>query len=162
MSDEKFIRRCIELAERSLESGENPFSALVVRDGKIISESTNKATQKIFLHAEIVAMNEAKEKLGDLSDCVLYSNCEPCPMCAFMAREFKVGKVVYALSSPFMGGHTRWNILEDDEITQFEPYFAKPPKVVKNVLEKDARKAFDKAGLWMFGSHLIKKARRRR
>lgn len=153
--DVKFIHRCIELSEESLKIGDAPFGALIVKNGEIIAEATNNASGKIYDHAEVVALDKAHKLLGtsDLTSCTLYSNCEPCPMCSFMSREYKVSRVVFALPSPFMGGHTKWNIISDEEISQFKPYFNSPPEVVSGILEDEAKKIFDKTPLWMFGSN---------
>jgi tRNA(adenine34) deaminase len=152
--DEKFVKRCIELSEQALEKGDAPFGALVVKDGEIIAESVNNSKNKISDHAEIVVLDKTHKKLGNsnLSGCILYSNCEPCPMCSFMAREYKVSKVVFALPSPFMGGYSKWDILRDKEISQFKPYFTERPEVISGVLESEAKKVFNKTPLWMFGS----------
>jgi tRNA(adenine34) deaminase len=152
--DERFIRRCIELSKEALKKDGAPFGALVVKDGEIIAQAVNNSKNKISDHAEIVALDKAHKKFGnsDLTGCVLYSNCEPCPMCSFMAREYKVSKVVFALPSPFMGGYLKWDILRDKEISQFKPFFKEPPEVISGVLEPEAKKVFDKTPLWMFGN----------
>jgi len=152
--DKKFIRKCIELSDESLKKGENPFGSLITKDGKILVEAVNGAKDKVNNHAEIIALNKASEALGtsNLAECTLYTNCEPCPMCSFMIREHKIKKVVFALASPFMGGYTKWDILQDKELEKFEPYFGKPPEVVACLLEKEAKEIFDKTPLWMFGS----------
>ncbi|MFA5961880.1 MAG: nucleoside deaminase [Parcubacteria group bacterium] len=154
--DQEFIRRCIELSEKSLEKGDAPFGALIVRDGKIIAQASNNAAGKIYEHAEVLALDKAHKhlKTSHLKDCTLYSNCEPCPMCSFMAREYKVSRVVFALPSPFMGGHTKWNILGNKKLSQFKPYFDAPPEVISGILEKEAKKIFNKTPLWMFGSEI--------
>lgn len=156
--DLKFIRQCIDLSEKSLQKGDAPFGALVVKDGKIIAKATNNAKRKIYEHAEVVALDKAHKalKTSNLSACTLYSNCEPCPMCSFMAREYKVSRVVFALLSPFMGGYTKWNILGDKEISHFQPYFYRPPRIISGILENKAKKVFDKTPLWMFGSQARK------
>ena len=113
--DEKFIRKCIELSNEAVKNGDAPFGAIVVQEGKIIAEASNESRAKTSDHAEIIVMHKAKKFLkgNDLLSCTLYSNCEPCPMCSFMAREYKLEKIVFAMPSPFMGGYSRWNILED-------------------------------------------------
>ena len=152
--DEKFICRCIELSQESVDSGDAAFGAVIVQDGKIIVEALNDYKTKVTEHAEIVALNKAHKLLGTskLSDCTLYSNCEPCAMCSFMIREFKVKRVVYALPSLYMGGHSRWNILQDEELEKLNPYFGKPPEVLGGILQEEAQKVMLKTPLWMFGS----------
>lgn len=148
--DEKFMLRCIELAEKSVKEGEAPFGSLVVVDNKIIAESGNKIfkTKDITQHAEmrVILAAQKKFKSFDLSKCTIYTNCEPCPMCAFMIRELKFKRVVYSSKSPYMGGHSKWNILEDTELEKFNPVFNKPPKVVGGVLAEKAMEIFRRAG----------------
>jgi len=148
--DEKFIKYCIKLAEISAMQGENPFGSVLVYKGKIISYSGNKtvSTSSVIQHAELRVLLRAQKKLTqeELSQSTLYTNCEPCPMCAFITRELKIGRVVYALKSPYMGGHLKWNILRDKELEKFAPVFGKPPKVCGKILENSAKKVFNNAG----------------
>ncbi|MCX6111846.1 MAG: nucleoside deaminase [Proteobacteria bacterium] len=75
----------IELAKQGVDSCGGPFGALVVKDGKIISEAYNEVTHTNdpTAHAEVLAIRRACKTLNtfDLSDCEIYSSCEPCPMC---------------------------------------------------------------------------------
>ena len=153
--DERFIRKCIELSEKAIAAGDGPFGSIVVKDGAIISEGVNDAQSRTSDHAEILALNKAHQKLQkqDLTSHTLYTNCEPCPMCSFMIREYKISKVVFALPSPFMGGYSKWKILEDPELIHFPPFFKSHPEVIGGVLEADAKAVFDKTPLWMFGTN---------
>ncbi len=157
--DEKFIRKCIELSNEAVKNGDAPFGAIVVQEGKIIAEASNESRAKTSDHAEIIVMHKAKKFLkgNDLLSCTLYSNCEPCPMCSFMAREYKLERVIFAMPSPFMGGYSKWNILEDDGLEQFKSFFGKVPEVISGILEDEAKLIFDKTPLWMFGSNPEKK-----
>jgi guanine deaminase len=81
-----FMARAIELSIENVRSGNGgPFAAVVVKDGQVISEGTNRVTttNDPTAHAEVVAIREACKKLGtfELKDCDLYTSCEPCPMC---------------------------------------------------------------------------------
>ena len=153
--DEKFIRHCIALSQQAIDSGDAPFGSVVTKNGQIVAEASNEAASQVSNHAEILVLNKAAEALGthDLFGCTLYTNCEPCPMCAFMIREYKIERVVFALPSPFMGGYTKWNILEDPELGKFPPFFSEQPEVVGSVLESEAKAVFDKTALWMFGTN---------
>jgi len=62
--DEKFIQKCIDLSEKSLNNGGVPFGALIVKDGEIIADSINNAQNKISDHAEIIVLDLAHKKLG--------------------------------------------------------------------------------------------------
>ncbi len=151
--DLKYIKQCIELSAQSVARGDAPFGAIIVLDNEIIGASENNASTKISDHAEVMALHQAHEKLGhsNLKGATLYSNCEPCPMCSFMAREYKVSRVVYALTSPFMGGHSKWNIMEDEELQHFPPFFGPKPEVIGGLMQKEAKQIFLDFGLWMFG-----------
>ena len=147
--DEKYMRRCIQLSEKALEFEDNPFGCVIANKKGILVEARNKIKENdITQHAEILAMRKAQKllKTSNLSEYAIYSNCEPCPMCAFMMRELKFKKVVFALLSPHMGGYSKWNILEDKELIKFKPIFSNPPKVITGVLEKEATAVFEKAG----------------
>lgn len=79
-----------------------PFGAVVVRKGKIISSAHNTVLKDNdpTAHAEINAIRKASQKLGrfNLRDCILYSICEPCPMC-FAAIEWAGIKLVYYVNT---------------------------------------------------------------
>lgn len=149
MDHKKYINRCIDLSEKALEKGDNPFGALIANKEGILVESENRITENdVTNHAEIVVMRKAQKMLetDDLSDYTIYSNCEPCPMCAFMMRELKFRRVVFAIKSPHMGGWSKWNILEDRDLLKFEPVFTEPPKVIAGLLEEEAMNVFKRAG----------------
>lgn len=81
-----FMKKAIALATENVVSGAGgPFGAVVVRDGEIIATGVNEvtSTNDPTAHAEVVAIRAACEKLGDfqLKGCVVYTSCEPCPMC---------------------------------------------------------------------------------
>ncbi len=80
-----FMKRAIGLALENIHSGGGPFAALIVKEGRIIAEGTNRvtSTNDPTAHAEVVAIREACLVLADfqLTGCDLYTTCEPCPMC---------------------------------------------------------------------------------
>ena len=80
------MTKAIELATQNVVSGAGgPFGAVVVRDGEIVASGVNRvtATNDPTAHAEVVAIRAACKALGDfkLTGCVVYTSCEPCPMC---------------------------------------------------------------------------------
>ena len=86
MSAEGFMRRAIALSlEQAVSGAGGPFGAVIVKDGRIIAEGTNRVTawHDPTAHAEIVAIRNACAALHDfsLAGCEIYSSCEPCPMC---------------------------------------------------------------------------------
>lgn len=82
---EQYIKRAIHIADESIDAGGGPFGAVIVKDNEIIAEASNRVTMENdpTAHAEVIAIRKAGAKLGDfdLSDCELYTSCEPCPMC---------------------------------------------------------------------------------
>lgn len=93
-----FMQKAIELSVQNVRSGRGgPFAAVVVKNGKIIAQGTNRvtSTNDPTAHAEIVAIREACRALGhfQLQGCEIYTTCEPCPMCLgaiYWARPVKV------------------------------------------------------------------------
>lgn len=150
VDDEQAMQRCFDVALESARSGGYPFAAIVTQKGRIIAESTNRVSQEgdVTRHAEVVALAKAQKALGctSIDDCTLYSNIEPCALCAYAVRETRIGKVVFALSSPHMGGLSRWNILGDEGLSRTMPdVFAPPPAVVANFMAEDADRALRRA-----------------
>ncbi|NMC37540.1 MAG: nucleoside deaminase [Bacteroidales bacterium] len=98
--DKKFLGRAVCLAIESVQSGGGPFGAVIVSGGRIISESGNKVVllKDPTAHAEILAIREAARILEnhDLSGCILYSSCEPCPMCLGAIYWSGIERIVYA------------------------------------------------------------------
>ncbi len=99
--NQAFMDRAIELSREGMTKGEGgPFGAVIVRDGEVIAEGNNRVlvTNDPTNHAEVVAIRRATEKLGrfDLSDCELYTSCEPCPMCLGAIYWARPKKVYYA------------------------------------------------------------------
>ena len=83
---EEFMRRAIALATENVRShAGGPFGAVIVKNGKIVGEGFNTvtATNDATAHAEVNTIRDACRNLHtfDLSGCVLYTSCEPCPMC---------------------------------------------------------------------------------
>ncbi len=83
----KYMKIAKENADNGILKKEGgPFGAVITdRNGNIISNGNNKVLKNNdpTAHAEIVAIRNACERLNtyDLSDCILYTSCEPCPMC---------------------------------------------------------------------------------
>tara|TARA_B100001996_G_scaffold21281_1_gene17039 strand:- start:134 stop:604 length:471 start_codon:yes stop_codon:yes gene_type:complete len=96
----KFMLRAIELSVLSASKDGGPFGCVIVKDGKILAEGSNKvtATNDPTAHGEIVAIREACRKLNtfNLLGCELYSSCEPCPMCLSAIYWSHINIVYYA------------------------------------------------------------------
>lgn len=96
-----FLKRAIELSAKSLtESPGGPFGAVIVKDGEIIAEGWNEVTSSYdpTAHAEMQAIRNATRKLKQfhLIGTVLYSSCEPCPMCLSAIYWAQIERVVFA------------------------------------------------------------------
>jgi len=145
--DLKMMRRCVELSRTAAAEGEFPFACMVCRGDAVLAESINRVTRDrdITRHAELVAISQAQKAIGKmkLSGCTLYSNVEPCVMCAFPLREARIGRVVFALRSPLMGGFSRWNVLADGGISDVMPEsFGHPVEVIVGLLAEEAERVW--------------------
>ena len=96
----EFMKRAIELSIESVNKGGGPFGCVIIKDGKIVSEGSNKVTlsKDPTAHGEIVAIREACKKINNfsLSGFELYSSCEPCPMCLSAIYWARIDKVYFA------------------------------------------------------------------
>jgi len=99
--DEKFLQIAIDLSLNKMNEGHGgPFGAIIVCDEEIIAEGWNQvtSTNDPTAHAEMVAIRKAcnKVKHFELKDCVIYTSCEPCPMCLGGIYWARFKRVVYA------------------------------------------------------------------
>ena len=94
---EKYINLALEEAKIAFELNEVPVGAVIVKDNRVISKAHNLkwCTNSIMNHAEIVAIMEASEYVGDwrLNECEMYVTLEPCPMCAGAILQARIKKV---------------------------------------------------------------------
>ncbi|HZO00940.1 MAG TPA: nucleoside deaminase [Burkholderiales bacterium] len=84
-SDSHFARRAAELRDEAVRAGDQPYGAVVVKDGKIVGEAPSRvvSARDPTAHAEMEAIRDAARKLGtrDLSGCELYGSSPACRMC---------------------------------------------------------------------------------
>lgn len=96
---EKLMCKAIRLAEKSVENGGGPFGAVIVKDGIVVAQGSNCVTlhNDPTAHAEVTTIRKACRKLNtfDLSGCVIYTSCEPCPMCLAAIYWAHISKVYY-------------------------------------------------------------------
>jgi len=82
---ERFMRIAIEEAMKAMETGQQPFAAVIVRDEEVLGRGHNmqNATFDATAHGEtlVIRNTTVKHKLHKLTGCTLYSTCEPCAMC---------------------------------------------------------------------------------
>ncbi len=142
MNDIEAMQRCIELARLSVAQGDHPFGSLVTRDGELLSEGLNLVVTELnpTSHAETVAMRNACRTVDalNLQGTTLYTSCEPCWICSCAIRELRIGRVVFALTSPKGGGYSSQNypILTDATIDRYGP-----PPIVETGLLADLSQA---------------------
>jgi guanine deaminase len=96
-----FMARAIQLSLENVYSGRGgPFGAVVVKDGAVIAEGSNRvtSTNDPTAHAEVVAIREACRSLAlfDLEGCEIYCSCEPCPMCLGAIYWARVSRIYFA------------------------------------------------------------------
>lgn len=94
------LRRAIRLACDNVADGGGPFGALVAQGARVLGEGVNRVVPDAdpTAHAEVVAIRAAARALGthDLAGCVLYTSCEPCPMCLGAAWWARIARIVFA------------------------------------------------------------------
>jgi tRNA(Arg) A34 adenosine deaminase TadA len=99
----EFMRAAIEEGRKGMIANEGgPFGAVVVKDGQIIGRGHNQVLllNDPTAHAEVMAIRDACKNLNDfqLSDCELYTSCEPCPMCLSAIYWSRIQHVYYCNS----------------------------------------------------------------
>lgn len=97
-----FMQEAIKACKRGLKKGQTPFGCCIVQDGQVVIATHNHVWQNtdITAHAEVHAIRLACKKLKtiNLENCVLYSTCEPCPMCFSAIHWARIPKIVYGAS----------------------------------------------------------------
>ncbi|QJD98279.1 nucleoside deaminase [Mucilaginibacter robiniae] len=101
MEHEKFMRMAIALSEQNVAQGlGGPFGAVIVKDGEVIAASANKVvpSNDPTAHAEVSTIRLACQQLNtfNLQGCVIYTSCEPCPMCLGAIYWSRLDKIYYA------------------------------------------------------------------
>ncbi|HEX7375076.1 MAG TPA: tRNA adenosine(34) deaminase TadA [Steroidobacteraceae bacterium] len=106
-ADERYMRRALELARAAEAAGEVPVGAVVVRDGRIIGEGSNRpiGLHDPTAHAEMIALRAAASVSDSyrLTGTTLYVTLEPCAMCAGAMVHARVQRLVYAATDPRAG-----------------------------------------------------------
>ena len=96
-----YLQQAIDLANDNVQHHNGgPYGAVIVKAGKVIAATGNQvvATLDPTAHAEVMAIRQACHVLKNfrLSDCILYSSCEPCPMCLGAIYWAHLQQVYYA------------------------------------------------------------------
>lgn len=126
-----YMQLAAQEAEKNLKTGDGgPFGCVIIKDGKIIAQAHNQVLvdHDPTAHAEVTAIRQATKKLGthDLSDCIVYTSCYPCPMC--------LGALIWANVKEVYYGNTAKDAAKigfrDDFIYDFIKGDAKDTKVL--------------------------------
>lgn len=142
MNDEIFMKKAIELSALAVQHGNEPFGAVLVKDGKIVFTNENQIYTRNdpTFHAEfgLLRLFCAETGITDLSDYTLYSSCEPCFMCSGAMVWLKLGRLVFSSSNNDLE-----TILGNDGCdcskTVFDNSFHKP-EITSGILHEESLK----------------------
>ncbi len=139
-----FMRRAIELSvENAKSGGGGPFGCVVVKDGKVVAEGSNRvtSTNDPTAHAEVVAIRAACRALGgfQLAGCEIYTSCEPCPMCMGAIYWARLARIFYACTHKDAAAFG----FDDSFIYQeFQMPFAERQIPMNQLMREDGLRAF--------------------
>lgn len=119
--DRLWMARALEMARLAQTRGEVPVGAVIVRDGKLLSEGHNLTVTLAdpTAHAEVVAIRLATARQGDwrLEGSTLYTTLEPCTLCSGALVLARVPRVVYGAADPKAGmAGSLGNLLQDSRL----------------------------------------------
>jgi tRNA(adenine34) deaminase len=104
---EHWMRLALQLAAEAAANDEVPVGAVVVRDGELLGQGCNQVISAAdpSAHAEIVAMRDAAQKIGNyrLTGATLYVTLEPCTMCAGALVHARIAELIFAAREPRAG-----------------------------------------------------------
>ena len=138
------MRRCIDLAEQALVSGDAAVGSLIVDGDELVSEGVEavRARHDATAHAEMEALRAAcaRRRSRDLTGCTLYTSVEPCIMCAYAIRLARISVIVCGARGGDEGqaisGH---GVLTDERVAPNRP----PPVVIRDVLVEECQRVRD-------------------
>lgn len=127
-----FLEQCFRLAEIAADNGESRVGAVIVKDGTVIGEGAEQSRSRndVTRHAEVVAILDAIERHGPdaCNGATLYSNVEPCILCAYAIRHYQLNRIVYVKRAGEIGAvHGQYPILSTDTI---HPW-GTPPEIIE-------------------------------
>lgn len=98
-NDDRFMQRAFEMKHAATGSGDQPYGAVVVKDGKVVGEGPSRVIVNLdpTAHAEMEAIRDAARKLGtrSLEGCIIYATSRPCRMCETAAYWASVSHIYY-------------------------------------------------------------------
>lgn len=153
MNDELFMKQAIDLSRLAAAHGNEPFGAVLVKDGQVVFTNENQIYTKHdpTFHGEAGLIREfcAQTAITDLRDYTLYSSCEPCFMCSGAMVWVKLGRLVYGAGnvdlerilgetgcncSKIVFDHSCWQpqvtagVLREESLAVLQEYFGKHGK----------------------------------
>lgn len=153
MQDEVFMQKAIELSRLAVAHGNEPFGAVLVKDGEIVFTNENQIYTRHdpTFHGEAGLIREfcAQTGVTDLRDYAMYTSCEPCFMCSGAMVWVKLGRLVYGASnieleailgnegcccSQMVFDHSFWQpqvtagVLREESLSILREYFSKHAK----------------------------------
>ena len=136
--DQACMREALELAGKAAEGGDVPIGCVIVHADQVIGRGYNRRNQdhSVLAHAEILAIREATEAIGDwrLEECTMYVTLEPCQMCAGAIVQARIPRVVIGAMNPKAGcAGSILNLLE-------QPAFNHQVDVKTGLLEEESSK----------------------
>jgi tRNA(Arg) A34 adenosine deaminase TadA len=138
------MRLALQKAEAAKRRGEFPFGAVITQNGEVIMavENAEHHHGDVTAHAELVAISDTCRKLGrrDLSDCILYSSTEPCPMCAAATFQSNIARVAFGLYRDDLPHLFRRRKIRIAQLAEDWDYH---PEVVGGILREEALVAFE-------------------
>lgn len=144
MTDSEAMREAIRVARIGMDAGQTPFGACIIKDGALIVSEHNVvwATTDITAHAEVNAIRAACRTLQtvDLSGCVIYSTCEPCPMCFSAIHWARIQRIVFAaaIEDAARAGFHELTIAN----TEMKRLGGSEVEIISGVLQDEARELF--------------------
>ena len=144
-TDEKLIRRAIALAAAARDKGNEPFGAVLSKDGEIVMEGENRINSGFdpTYHAEIGLIRKfcTENEVTDLSEYTLYSSCEPCAMCSAAMVWAKLGRLVYSVAHEQLAVIAGSNIMVPcAEVFERSPH---KPLLTERLLNEEGLKVFE-------------------
>jgi len=133
------MEKALSLALSAKENGNEPFGAILVKDGQIVMEGNNQihTNSDPTNHAELGLIRDfcQANRISDLSDYTLYTSCEPCCMCSGAMVWSKLGKMCYSVSHDELEAIAGSNIMiGSDEVFSKSPH---APEVLAGLCKED-------------------------
>ncbi len=144
--DIEYMQEALALAAKASEGGDVPIGCVIVHEEKIIGSGYNRrnAAHSVLAHAELLAIREATEAIGDwrLEECTMYVTLAPCQMCAGAIVQARIPKVVIGTMNPKAGcagsvlnllqmqafnhqAEVKTGLLEEESSKQLKNFFAR-------------------------------------